>query len=312
MDIPQLEWFVSVADLGSFSRAAMVLRVPQPRLSRAIRALEVELHQSLFHRNGRGVRLTEPGERFLAHCRSVLVQLERARAELEDARGEPTGQVRVGFPASIARLLSVPCARAFRAQFPQGMLRITEGLTVHLQEWLLAGRLDVALLHDPVPSAALETVPLRREPLCLVGPKPTELDGQPVPLRELAGLPLVMSGKPHPMRMFVETQLNNAGLKPDIVVEIDSIGAIIDLVASGFGYAIVSRNALAARGGGQPLGWRPIVAPELTSALVLAYSAERPVTALMKEATGMLMALLDRVLPRGRSQLDAMAPAHSS
>ena len=311
MDISQLECFVSVADLGSFSRAAVVLRVPQPRLSRAIRALEVELRQSLFHRTGRGVRLTEPGERFLAHCRGVLVQLERARAELEQARGEPVGQVVVGFPHSIGRVLTVPFARGFRSQFPQGLLRITEGLTVHLQEWLLAGRLDLALLHDPVPSPALETVPVRRDPLYLVGPKPSELDGQPVALRELAGLPLVMPGKPHPMRMVVETQLSNAGLKPEIVVEIDSIGAIIDMVEHGAGYAIVSRNALAAREHAQPLGCRPIVEPQLTSALVLAFSAERPVTALMKESRAMLETLLERVLPREQER-DAIAPAHSS
>lgn len=311
MDIEQLQCFVSVADLGSFSRAAIVMRVPQPRLSRAIRALEVELRQSLFHRNGRGVSLTEPGKRFLAHCRGMLVQLERAKAELEHSRGEATGQVVIGFPHSISRVLTVPVAKAFRAQFPQGMLRVTEGLTVHLQEWLLAGRLDIALLHDPVPSSSLATTPMRREPLFLVGSSEKLLGQGDIPLRELALLPLVMPGRPHPMRMFVETQLSNLGFKPNIVVEIDSIGAIIGAVEHGLGYAIVSQNAMGARGGSTPFLSRRIIDPELTSALVLAHSAERPVTVLMKETLLLVESLLERALPHGKTGSGIRA-VHSS
>jgi LysR family transcriptional regulator, nitrogen assimilation regulatory protein len=298
MDIEQLQCFVAVADNGSFSRAAVMLRVPQPRLSRAIRALEVELRQNLFHRHGRGVSLTDPGRKYLAHCRGILVQLERARGELEQARGEPSGRAVVGLPHSIARVLTVPMATSFRAQFPQAMLRVTEGLTLHLQEWLLAGRIDIALLHDPVPTAAIETVPLRRDRLYLMGPE-SSATGSEVPMRELAKLPLVMPGRPHPMRMFVETQLSNLGLKPQIVVEIDSIGAIVDAVEGGLGYAIVSANAMRARAHEPQLARRPIVEPELSSALVLAYSAERPMTLLMQQTITLLEALLRKLLPGG-------------
>jgi LysR family transcriptional regulator, nitrogen assimilation regulatory protein len=69
VDLKQLEYFVHVAELGSFTRASGFLRVAQPALSRQIRSLEVELRQTLFERNGRGVVLTEPGKRLLAHGR---------------------------------------------------------------------------------------------------------------------------------------------------------------------------------------------------------------------------------------------------
>ena len=156
MEIRQLEWFVTVADLGSFTKAAWLLQVPQPALSRQVRALEIELRQTLFHRNGRGVSLSEAGKRFLCHCRGTLVQIERARTELDNSRDEPSGEVALGFPHSIARLITIPTVFEFRRQFPLGSLRVTEGLTFHLQEWLLAGRLDIALLHDPVPTPMLE------------------------------------------------------------------------------------------------------------------------------------------------------------
>ena len=72
MNLKQLEYFVQVAELGSFSKAAGVLEVAQPALSRQIRALETELKQQLFARNGRGVALTDAGKRLFDHSVAVL------------------------------------------------------------------------------------------------------------------------------------------------------------------------------------------------------------------------------------------------
>lgn len=297
MEIRQLECFVAVADLSSFTRAAWLLQVPQPALSRQVRALEVELRQTLFHRNGRGVSLTEAGKRFLGHCRGILVQIERARTELDNARDDPSGEVVLGLPHSIARLITVPCVLEFRRQFPQGTLRVTEGLTVHLQEWLLAGRLDLALLHDPVPTPMLEIFPLHEQPLHVVG---TAAGGKPLPptieLAQLADIPLVLPGRPHPMRMLIETHLANMGLKPRIVQEVDAIAGIVDVVEAGLGYAVVSLNAMP-RGGERRFTSHRIVAPELKSVLVLAHSAERPVTAIARKTMLLVQQLLARTAP---------------
>ena len=78
MDLKQLEYFVHAAEFGSFTHASRFLSVAQPALSRQVRALEVELRQPLFERNGRGVTLTEAGTRLLDHSRSLLQRVERA------------------------------------------------------------------------------------------------------------------------------------------------------------------------------------------------------------------------------------------
>lgn len=292
MEIRQLECFVTVADLSSFTRAAWLLQVPQPALSRQVRALETELRQTLFHRNGRGVRLTEPGKRFLSHCRGILMQIERARTELDTSRDDPTGEVVIGLPHSIARRLTVPCVMQFRRQFPQGTLKITEGLTVHLQEWLQAGRLDVALLHDPVPTPMLETLPLLEQNLHVVGSRATKVPlPSEVTLAQLADIGLVLPGRPHPMRMQVETQLANIGLRPKIVQELDGIAGILDLVEAGLGHAVVSLNAIA-RDDVVRFSSHKIVSPELKSVLVIAHSAERPVTSLARKSILLLQQLL--------------------
>ena len=138
MDLKQLEYFVRVAEMGSFTKAAMALEVAQPALSRQIRLLEVELRQNLLLRNGRGATPTEAGKLLLEHGRGILHQVARAREELGRVRGALAGRVAIGLPPSLARVLTVPLTRQFRQQLPEASLSITESLSNSMQEWLLA------------------------------------------------------------------------------------------------------------------------------------------------------------------------------
>ena len=98
MDFKQLEYFVRVAEHGSFSRAAAALGVGQPFLSRQVRQLELELRKTLFHRHGRGIVLTDAGEQFSLFARSVLQQLDAATQVLSRSESEITGRVVIGLP----------------------------------------------------------------------------------------------------------------------------------------------------------------------------------------------------------------------
>jgi LysR family nitrogen assimilation transcriptional regulator len=304
MDVRQLEYFVQVAELGSFTRAALVLDVAQPALSRQVRRLEIELHQNLLVRNGRGVSTTEAGKRLLVHGRSILLQFERARQEVEDVRGTPLGRIVVGVPHSIGRLITAPFVAEFKRRFPKATLCITEGLTVHLHEWLLAGRMDVALLHDPVPSPALEMLPIREDDLFLVGRRDAKARATPasIPFRQIAELPLIMPSRPHPLRMMMETRLANLGKKPIVALEIDAVAGIVDLVALGFGHAIVTQNALLIAADAAKLAARRIVSPRLTSVLVLATSAERPTTTLTRQSIDLIREFLPAALAAARGR----------
>src|SRR4029453_585172 len=104
MDLKQLDYFVHVAELGSFSKAASLLSIAQSALSHQVRQLEVELKQTLLHRNGRGVTPTDAGKRLLDHARGILMQVNRARDDLAAARGAPVGHVVLGLPGSLAAM----------------------------------------------------------------------------------------------------------------------------------------------------------------------------------------------------------------
>jgi LysR family nitrogen assimilation transcriptional regulator len=288
MDLKQLEYFVRVAELGSFTRAAIALDIAQPALSRQVRLLEVELRLSLLTRNGRGAVPTEAGKLLLAHGRGILHQVVRAREELGRVRGSLAGHVAVGLPTSVARVLTVPLTRVFRQKMPEASISISEGLSVAMQDSLVSGRLDIAVLYNAQPSGEIETNHLLDEDLLLVQKRPLGLPEDPTPgpvaLRDVAQMPLVIPSRPNAIRMLVESEMASIGCRPKIVLEIDGVSAILDLVEDGAGCAVLSRNAVLSSVRPSAFRVRPIHEPVLRSKLYVATSSLRPTT-LTQQAT---------------------------
>ncbi|CAG0952272.1 HTH-type transcriptional regulator CynR [Burkholderiales bacterium] len=293
MDIRQLEYFVAVVDLGGFSRASRLLGVAQPAISRQVRGLEVELRQALLLRNGRGAVPTEAGRRLLDHARSILQQVERARREVDEVKGAPVGHVAIGLPPTLAITLTATIVREFRRRYPRATVSIVEGLSVNIHEWVVVGRADVGVLHNPPPSPAIELSPLLDEDLCLIGPRTARRTASAVRLRDLPDYALIIPSRPHAIRALVEARLAALGLRPQVALEIDAIGAILELVAEGQGHAVLSRRAMQSAEIGRKLVARPIVQPALRSSLSIAVSAQRPSTPVQEAA----VALIEELMP---------------
>ncbi len=296
MDIRQLEYFVRVADLGSVTRAAIDLNVTQPALSRQIRQMETELRQNLLIRNGRGVELTEAGKVLLGHARTILHQLQRAHEDVGRVRGGLGGHVALGLPPGIAKVLAVPLTRALRERLPDATVSIAEGLSLQLQDQLIGGHLDVALLYNPAWSPELECASVLEEDFFLVAQAGPGATGAPVSLRELAQLPLIIPTRSHAIRTLVESRLAALGHRPTIALEVDGIAAILDLVADGTGVAVLSINAVETSGRAQDFVCRPIGAPGLRIELMQAQSAHRPLTLTQRAGAQLLREVAVRVL----------------
>lgn len=285
MDFKQLEYFVRVAEHGSFSRAAAALDAGQPFLSRQVRQLEVELRKNLFHRHGRGIVLTDAGEQFLAFSKSVLQQFDAASQALSKAEADITGRVVVGLPPSLGRVLTVPLVRAFSARFPLARLTIVESLSMSLHERLIADKIDAALIYNPVVSPLTDIEPIVTEPLCLILRKSPENAGKTsVAFSELAKYSLIFPCEPHPLRSIVEAVAGKQGISLRIAFEIDGVEAIVALVSNGFGAAVVPYNVL--RAGlltsryTNELLICPLVEPVMSSAICLVTASRRPPTLL--------------------------------
>ncbi len=297
MDLKQLRYFVHIAELGSFTRAASFLSVAQPALSRQIRALEVELRQTLFERNGRGIKLTEPGKRLLAHSRGILQQVDNAREDMESARGAASGHLAIGLAPSVSRALTAPLVAAFRERFPSATLTVVDGLSAHVLEWLQMGRVDCAVVYNMAPSADVELVPVLDEALYLVSARAEGQPrvGRPISLARLAATELVMPSRPHSIRMVVETALLAAGHKPRIATEIESVPAILDLVEMHGMHGALTLNGVNSHRGGEAFQVRPIGPPRLTTTLWIATSAQRPRGPLLVQSIALLRELLGQV-----------------
>jgi LysR family transcriptional regulator, nitrogen assimilation regulatory protein len=287
MDLKQLEYFRHVAELGSFTRAASFLSVVQPALSRQVRQLEVELGQNLFDRNGRGVVLTDAGARLLEHTRGILMQVGRARQELEDQRNGTSGHFTLGLPPSLGRSVTVPLVKAFGHLLPNARLATVEGLSAYILEWLNVGRVDCALLYNAPASPAVNLQQLLDEQLFLIAPpapKPARKARKSITLAELADYPLIIPSRPHAMRMSVENALAGVDVKIKVAHEIECIPAVIDLVRQGHGFAVLPLNAVKSTPWADEVQVRPIIAPVLKTSLSLATSAQRPKSPLMRKA----------------------------
>ena len=305
MDLKQMEYFVRVAESGSFTRAALMLEVAQSSLSRQIRLLEVELRQNLFYRNGRGADLTDAGKRFFEHARAMLESAERARSDLSELGDDPTGRIVIGLPPRVARTLAAPLVQAFRQRFPRASICISEALSTALHEWLLLGRIELALLFGAIPSPQLELKSLFREEMLLVGhADETPVLPGTVKFAQLADYPLILPQMPNATRVQLESVCRKTGTTLNVPVELDTVQAILELILLRQGYGIIPESAVITSPRRRELRTAHVQKPGLWSQIVLASSRQRPMTKLAHQTRGLMLAMdIPRLFVEGQARI---------
>jgi DNA-binding transcriptional LysR family regulator len=247
MELRHLRYFLATAEELHFTRAAARLNINQPPLSQQIKDLENELQVQLFHRIGRRIELTEAGQGFLTDTRAVLELVERAKTSAQKiARGEK-GLLRIGFTSSACCHPMVPSViNDFRASHPDVELALSEGPTTYLAERLGAGHIDVAFLRPgSTEHPGLHYQILVREELLVALPAQHALaERQSIQLRELTGESFVLpprSAEPLSHDALL-TGCHGAGFRPSILREVPQAASIINMVATGYGVALIPRS----------------------------------------------------------------------
>ena len=271
MDVKQLTALVTVAEVGSVTRAAELLHLVQPAVTRQIKMLEQELGVVLFERTRQGMRPTAAGAALVERARRALTELERARAELTPAPGVVTGIVTLGLLESTAALLAEPLVSAVRRRHPGIELRLQTAFTGHLQRWLDEGDLDLSLLYNLTSSPSLNVTALVRERLWAVAPPADGLDaGVPVPFAEVAARPLVMPAAGHGLRSLIEGAARQAGATLESCVHTDSMDLQKRLVRAGHGWTILPAVGIAEDIAAGDLAAAPLRDPEVWRSIVVA------------------------------------------
>lgn len=243
MDRRQLEYFLAVASHGSFTSAASALRVAQPSLSYTIRALERELGASLFHRLGRGVKLTPEGQALVASAQQVLRAFATARVSVQQVSGLRAGRLDI---VALTLLAVDPLARlvgTFRREYPGVEVRIEDPENAAaVAEMVRAGECELGLTDFSVSSVGLRALELPQQEVLAVLPPDTTVDvARALTIAEVAAMDLITTQPGTATRALVEQALAGVGVPLRIAVETPHRAAIVPLVLAGAGVSLLPR-----------------------------------------------------------------------
>ncbi|HFZ8993038.1 TPA: nitrogen assimilation transcriptional regulator NAC [Citrobacter freundii] len=242
MNFRRLKYFVKIVDIGSLTQAAEVLHIAQPALSQQVATLEGELNQQLLVRTKRGVTPTEAGQILYNQARTILRQCELAQMAVNNAGQMLKGQVAIGLaPGIAASSVTIPLLQAVRADLPEVLVCLHENSGTALNERLLNGQLDMAILYERSSVVGISSHMLLKEDLFLVGTG--ECPGPGVDLTTIAGRDLFLPRDYSAVRARVDEAFSLRRLTARIAGEIESVATLTAAIASGMGVTVLPESA---------------------------------------------------------------------
>lgn len=314
MDLQNLRSFVLAAELGSLSRASAALGVAQSALSRQLAVLEAEVGGRLFHRTGRGVALTETGAGMLPRAQALLADAQAMVEEAHQVMRTPRGAVAVGLVPAWSHVLVGRLVAWQRERFPGIRLRVHEGYSGEVEEWLATGRVDLGVFNRYRPVRRGES--LVTSPMQLVARADDRSVGAAVKLKALGALPLALPTRPNGLRLILDELCQRAGVALDVQLQADSAAAIKSAVLHGGLCSVLPRHGVAQECRMGLLQAVPIVEPTIRQSTLLDTTTHHPLTAAAREVWRALPPLLaavaaqpDQGSPPGRTGTPRRRPA---
>lgn len=299
MNLRRLKYFVKIVDIGSLTQAAEVLHIAQPALSQQVATLENELDQQLLIRTKRGVTPTEAGKILYAHARTILRQCEQAQTAVINAGQALNGQVSIGLaPGTAASSLTMPLLQTVREQYPDVLVYLHENSGASLNDKVMNGQLDMAVLYDRAPTAGINSIPLMKEELYLVGA--TVCPGSSVDLTEVAQMNLFLPRDYSAVRKRVDEAFSLRRLSAKIIGEIESISTLTAAVSSGMGVTVLPESAARALVSSTHAWMARINSPSLNLPLSLNISARLPLSPSAQAVKNILLSLLNKPMSEER------------
>ncbi|PEE36292.1 LysR family transcriptional regulator [Bacillus pseudomycoides] len=242
MTITQLQVFIKVVELGSFTKAARVLNMTQPAVSHAISSVESELGVTLIIRDKRkGLILTDVGNRILVHFREILNGVEKVEQEVAMEKGHEVGTIRIGsFPSASAYFLP-KMINIFREKYPNLELVLYEGTLKEVEELLLSRVIDVGIVI--LPNKEMEIVPLTKGEMVVVLRDDHPLcEKEAITISDLENEPIILfkgGYEPPIIDMFKQ-----AGVPLRVEYAVSTVTTSLNMIQEGLGLAILAELSL--------------------------------------------------------------------
>jgi LysR family transcriptional regulator, nitrogen assimilation regulatory protein len=279
VDYSAWKLFMDAAELGSLSKVAVAYGTTQPHISRQISELELECGGRLFQRTGRGVVLTELGQRITPNVRAWLASTEQLASDVRSSARTPIGKVRIASMPSAAHPLVNTLYKRLREQYPFIQLAVREGQGNQLETWLEEGSVDLAILYRTSPSPKDGDTYLAETSTYLVSATGDPLTSRrTVAFSTLHGLPLVLFCRPNSWRNQLDGIGAERGVSLNVVLEADSLSLQARIVAESGVYALLGPYAIAAAAKQCRLQWSKLVGPVVNRYVALAMSRHAQLT----------------------------------
>lgn len=245
MELAQLKYFVTIAELGSFTGAAEQLHLSQPALSYQMKHLEEELGTKLFDRKGRKTSLTHEGGLFLPLAQAILLRTDEAVRVLKEHLGIDVGEIHMGCNPTVATYLVPEILVEFRQHYPEVRVDVIEADDVELQQLVQRDLLDFAVVTAPGSPQTLEVTPLGTEEIVLVVGLDHHLaDRESVALASLADEEFVLPIPPYNIRMHLANACRAAGFEPRVTYRAGSVQTCKSFARQGLGITTMPRISL--------------------------------------------------------------------
>lgn len=246
----ELTYVKTIAEEGSVSAAARKLYIAQPSLSQSLQRIEESLGAKLFDRTSSGLRLTQAGKMYLAMANRVLKLYEDLQTELSDMEALASGSVRFGTTRLLGKMLLPEVLPAFHKRYPNIKLEIVEGNSKQLDRALMACEINFAVMHRLTGEGSrhIEYDVFWKDPFIVtaaadspLAAKGVEREGYPYPvidIRELNDEPLIAVPYGQRIRQVCDTSFMQAGVRPNIILEVRDYTTAQSLAARGMGYTV--------------------------------------------------------------------------
>lgn len=233
MDLRQMRYFLALAEEGNVTRAARRLNIVQPALSMQISRLEEDLGQKLFDRSSQGVTPTVSGEALMRLVAPILRSVEFAREEMDRLNGRISGRVTLGLITSIGQATMARSSAAVTSLYPEVELSACEGYTESMIDWVAGGLLDAAFINMPRRRLPLDVNFVMDEEMVLACRTSTPVSiPTPLDFSDLTRFSLVLPSKRHGLRNLLDERATEAGIELRPRLELDSLSALCDVVAT--------------------------------------------------------------------------------
>jgi DNA-binding transcriptional LysR family regulator len=244
LDFGQLEAFVQVAAHHSFSRAAEVLQLTQPSITARIQALERELGEKIFERGGRAVRLTDAGTVFLPYAERILQMLGEAKEGVEDVRSVQVGRLRLGSALTISTYVLPRMLHIFHSRHPGVEVVVHTGRSEQVLNMLLSDEVQVGLVRS-LTHPDVKTIDLYADEVILVtNPDHPFAANCEATIEEVGSQPVILADRGSSYYGLAHGLFRQAGVVPNVAMELDSMEATKRMVEEGLGIALLPRVCL--------------------------------------------------------------------